>query len=229
MRKFAETVAWPRDQGFAIDVAVNERLDFIRRTYSHLLIELCGVGIVASMAMKSEVLMRNLGALALVGLLGLFLVVPRLIAPGASKASQYAGAALVTAFYGVLVAPLAAFLPTEVLLQAFILTSCVFGGLTAYVFVTKKDFSAWGGALRMALFAAIGMSLIGFFWGFGSTTYFWFNIGVVVLFCGFILYYTSNILRHYPTNAHVAASVQLLGAFVNLFIRIALILASSRD
>ena len=105
MRKFSETVAWPRDEGFAIDVAVNERLDFIRRTYSHLLIELCGVGMVASMAMKSEVLMRNLGVLAIAGILGILFIVPRLIAPGASKVSQYTAAALVTGFYGILIAP----------------------------------------------------------------------------------------------------------------------------
>ena len=48
----------------------------------------------------------------------------------------------------------------------------------------------------------------------------------MILFCGFILYDTSNILHHYPTHAYVAAAVALLIDFVVLFQRIVLILIS---
>ena len=49
---------------------------------------------------------------------------------------------------------------------------------------------------------------------------------IMLLFCGFILYDTSNVLHHYPTNAYVAASVTLMVHFVILFQRILIILMS---
>ena len=68
MRKFSESMAWAQEGGFAIDVAVSERLNFIRKTYTHLLIELCGVGLVASVVMKSETLMSMMWPVAIIAM-----------------------------------------------------------------------------------------------------------------------------------------------------------------
>ena len=40
---------------------------------------------------------------------------------------------------------------------------------------------------------------------------------MVVVAAGYILYYTSNILHHYPIGAHVAAALALFAAVALLF------------
>ena len=78
------------------------------------------------------------------------------------------------------------------------ITGCIFGGLTAYTLSSKSDFSFLGGALSIGLFAAIGFSIFGFLLGgIGGGTYFYFSVGMVVLFSGFVLYDTSRIMHHY--------------------------------
>ena len=109
-----------------------------------------------------------------------------------------------------------------VLAQAFILTACVFIGLTAYVLMTKKDFSALGAALGIGTMLVIGLILTAsFFGGIGGT---WITIVCVVLMAGWVLYDTSNVLHHHKTNQAVAASVNLLVDFVLMFLNILMLL-----
>ena len=230
MRRFAETMTWARAPGFAIDAALDERMAFIRRTYSTLLIQLIGVVIATSLMIKTGLAVK-LGFVGMIGgLIGVALLVPRLIVPTASRGAQIGGAALVVAFYGLLLSPLVMYAPPGVLIQAGVLTGCVFGGLTLYVFVTKKDFSFLGGMLNAALWILLGVGVISlFFGGFGNTMGLAYSGFAVLLFSGYILYDTSNIMRRYPTNAHIAASIALLIDVVNLFYHIAILLMGSRD
>ena len=230
MRKFAEAIAWAEEGGFAIDAAVSERMAFIRRTYTTLLIQLIGVVLATSLSIKTGLAMTlGLGGL-IIGFVGVIFIMPRLIVPTASRPVQTLGAALLVSFYGLLLSPLVMVAPEGVLIQAAVLTGCVFGGLTAYVFMTKKDFNFLGGMLSAALWILIGVGVISFFFGgFGNTTGLLFSGGAVLLFSGFVLYDTSNIMRRYPTNAHMAASIALLINVVNIFWYIAMILMGSRD
>jgi FtsH-binding integral membrane protein len=230
MRKFAEAISWAKEGGFAIDAAVDERMAFIRRTYTTLLIQLIGVVLATSLSIKTGLAMTlGLGGV-IIGFIGVIFVMPRLIVPTASRPVQTLGAALLVGFYGLLLSPLVMVAPKGVLIQAAVLTGCVFGGLTAYVFMTKKDFNFLGGMLSAALWILIGVGVISFFFGgFGNTTGLLFSGGAVLLFSGFVLYDTSNIMRRYPTNAHMAASIALLINVVNIFWYIAMILMGSRD
>ena len=230
MRKFAEAISWAKEGGFAIDAAVSERMAFIRRTYTTLLIQLIGVVLATSLSIKTGLAMKlGLGGL-IIGFLGVILIMPRLIVPTASRPVQTLGAALLVSFYGLLLSPLVMFAPEGVLIQAGVLTGCVFGGLTAYVFMTKKDFNFLGGMLSAALWILIGVGVISFlFGGFGNTAGLFYSGFAVLLFSGFVLYDTSNIMRRYPTNAHMAASIALLINVVNIFWYIAMILMGSRD
>ncbi len=210
MRKFAEAISWAKEGGFAIDAAVDERMAFIRRTYTTLLIQLIGVALATSLSIKTGLAMKLGMGGVLIGFLGVIFVMPRLIVPTASRPVQTLGAALLVSFYGLLLSPLVMVAPEGVLIQAAVLTGCVFGGLTAYVFMTKKDFNFLGGMLSAALWILIGVGVISFFFGgFGNTTGLLFSGGAVLLFSGFVLYDTSNIMRRYPTNAHMAASIAL--------------------
>ena len=238
MRRFANQMTWAEDSGgFAIHAAVNERMGFIRKTYAHLTGELLGVFLMAWMALTvpalrsiAEALWTNI-LLYVVGFFGVAFVSKKLMQGNRALSTQYFGAGLWVFFLGLLVAPLALiaearFGSLAVLGEAFILTSCVFGGLTAYVFMSKKDFSFIGGALSMITMIVFGISIIGVF--MGGMPSIWSLVWVVLL-GGWVLYDTSNILHHRRVDQYVAASVDLLVDFIFMFIHIAMLLMGSRD
>ena len=64
---------------------------------------------------------------------------------------------------------------------------------------------------------------------FGSSlAQFMISGAAVLLFSGFILYDTSNILRHYGTDEHVSATLALYLDILNLFIALLSILGIAR-
>ena len=59
-----------------------------------------------------------------------------------------------------------------------------------------------------------------------------FSIAMVLLAAGYILYYTSKIMKEYPVGSHVAASLALFAAVALLFwyiLRLLMILYGSRE
>jgi FtsH-binding integral membrane protein len=135
-----------------------------------------------------------------------------------------------TFLLGLLIAPIvlyAAEAAPTVLAQASIVTALIFAGLTGFVFVTGKDFSFLRGILFVGFMAVFAAGLAG--WIFGFSVGLWFSVAIVVLFCGYILYDTSNILRHYPSNMAVSAAVVLFTDVVILFKHILFIFLASRD
>jgi FtsH-binding integral membrane protein len=44
-----------------------------------------------------------------------------------------------------------------------------------------------------------------------------YSYAMIALACGYILYDTSNVMRHYRTNQHVAAALALFAAVMLLF------------
>jgi FtsH-binding integral membrane protein len=50
----------------------------------------------------------------------------------------------------------------------------------------------------------------------------------LLLFTGFVLYDTSNIIRHYPTNEYVAGALSLYLDVFNIFLALLRILNSGR-
>lgn len=123
-----------------------------------------------------------------------------------------------TFVFGLLLAPIVLFsaqaMP-DVLTQASLITVLIFTGLTGYVFVSGKDFSFMGGALAIGMFAMLGVGLAGYLIGFEVGL--WYSAAGVVLFSGYILYDTSRVLHHLPTNAHVAAAIELFVSLILLF------------
>lgn len=118
-------------------------------------------------------------------------------------------------------------LSTAPVRDAFFLTVLGFTGLTSYALLSKRDFSFLGGFLSMGLWVLIGASLLSIFIGGASFSLAIASVGVL-LFGGYILYDTSRILRD-PTNRDpVGAAIGLYLNFLNLFLFLLRILASSR-
>lgn len=237
MRRFADTMSWSEDRGFAIHAAVDERMAFLRRTYAYLLMEICLVGVVTTFVLRSPTLLANvaipLASSIWIYLLGIFGVsfISRALVRRRSAGAQLAGAGVWVLFLGILLAPFAWVIEQRtgsyaLLGQAFLMTAGIFGGLTAYVLISRKDFSFIGGALSIVTSIVFFGSIAYFI--FGGTAGFGFNILWVVLIGGWVLYDTSNVLHRRNVREHVAASVDLLVDFVYMLIYIAMILLNSQ-
>ena len=103
----------------------------------------------------------------------------------------------------------------EILQQAAIVTLSLFSGLTAVVFVTKKDFSFLKTGLTIGFFIAIGLIVAGTLFGFNLGL--WFSVGMCLLAGGSILYQTSNLINKYTVDQYIPASLGLFASLMLLF------------
>jgi hypothetical protein len=104
---------------------------------------------------------------------------------------------------------------SEILNQAAIVTLALFTGLSAIVFVTKKDFSFLKAGLTVGFFIAIGLILAGTLFGFNLGL--WFSVGMCVLAAGSILYQTSNLVNKYSNDEYIPAALGLFASLMLLF------------
>ena len=207
-----------------------ERAAFIQRTYLHLgaavIAFVCLEGLLLT-AFPAPVLMEKLGPMlggwGWLVFLGAFMLVSWVARSWASsntsKGLQYAGLGLYVVAEALIFLPLmafAAFRDPSIPMNAGIITAVVFGGLTAFVFITGTDFSGLGKYLWLGGLAAMGLVVVSVIMGGGWGLGIWFSVAMVVLAAGYILYDTSNIMRHYRTDQHVAASLALFASLALL-------------
>ncbi|GGG39036.1 Bax inhibitor-1/YccA family protein [Bizionia arctica] len=103
----------------------------------------------------------------------------------------------------------------EMLNQAAIVTLALFTGLSAVVFLTKKDFSFLKTGLTIGFFIAIGLIIAGTIFGFNMGL--WFSAGMCLLAGGSILYQTSNLVNKYSTDDYIPAALGLFASLMLLF------------
>jgi FtsH-binding integral membrane protein len=207
------------------------RADFIVRVYQHLL-----AAVVAFVAF--ETLLINLGAAeaiydfiagsgggAWLLILGGFMVV-NWMATNASHdilnpSRQYAGLFGLAAAEALIFAPFLHYIfevrdgGAATVASAAVVTAAGFAGLSVVAFTTRRDLSflrpmlLWGGVSALVL---IGAALL-----FGLELGVWFSVAMIALAGASILYQTQTIMRRYPSEAYVGASVQLFASVMLLF------------
>lgn len=221
----------------------SERATFIRRTYAHLAgailafaaIEWVIFGLISQQDLDSAMLrylqMPFSGLILMLVFMGGGYLARRWAYSGADAAMQYAGLAVYVVLEAAIFVPLLWFVmryagnPTELLTEAGVLTLCLFGALTTVAFVTRKDFSFLGPILTIASFLMLGVFILGMIFGFGGLSL-WIAFAMIALAAGFILYDTSNVLHHFRTDMHVAASLELFASVAVLFYYIIIVLMS---
>jgi len=95
-------------------------------------------------------------------------------------------------------------------------TGIIFVALSGYVLTTKKDFSFMGGFLFIAVFGAILLSLAGALFHLPMMQIVTSG-AFVIIFSGYILYNTSQILHNGETN-YITATISLYLDILNLFL-----------
>lgn len=114
------------------------------------------------------------------------------------------------------------------IIQAGVLTVGIFGGLTAYAFISKRDFSFLRGMLLTGLIVIILAGLLNVLLVGSMGLEFAVAVATLLLFAGFVLYDTSNIIRRYPTNEYVAGALSLYLDAFNIFLALLRILNAGK-
>jgi len=222
---------------FSPEQAATERGVFIMKVYGHLIGAIALFTLIEVYFFKSGIALSITNALLGVNwllVMGGFMVAGWLARSMAAKAggigTQYFGLGLYVLAQSIIFAPMLYIANTYtgggVIQSAAVITLLGFAGLTAVVFTTRKDFSflssllRWGGV--MALVAIVGAVLFGFELGT------WFSVAMIALAGGAILHDTSNILRYWPNDRYVGASLELFASVALMFWYVLRLLMSRR-
>jgi len=220
--RFGSTTTLPRGVTPAASVTTTDRLVFIKKVYSLL-----------AMSMGTAAIGAYLGSGPLLLLVApnmmLFFILQIALIFFASFAARKPGLNMVALFSfttvsGLTLGPLLYQVGPSIAAEAFALTAITFAGLSMYVVVSKKDFSFMSGFLMTGLIVLVVGGLLNMFFIQSGMMHFVMSGASVLLFSGFILYDTSNILRYYGTDEHVSATLALYLDVLNLFIALLSIL-----
>ncbi len=204
------------------------RAAFIRNTYIHLAFAIMAFAVLEFILLNSPLApamakMMTTGRFTWLFVIGAFMVVSyvadRWAMSAESTGKQYAGLALYVVAESIIFVPLlyfAAAVYPGVITMAALFTLLIFGGLTFTAFTCGKDFSFLRGFLTIGFVTALGLIVASLLFGFALPTMLFSGV-MILLASGAILYSTSNVLRHYHTNQHVAASLSLFASVALLF------------
>jgi FtsH-binding integral membrane protein len=231
----------------AIAAPADARQTFIRKTYTHL-----AAAVYAFVAIEfllfslhlDQTILEALGRsryswlIVMGAFVGVSWIANSWALSATSLGKQYAGLFLYVVAEAVVFLPLLAIAKTmtmnvpgwgdfQIIPAAGITTLIIFGGLTAFVFISKRDFSFMGGFLGICSFGALALIVVSIIFGFDLGA--WFSVLMIVMASGYILYQTSAIMHQYRTDQYVAAALALFASVALLFWYILRIFMSLSD
>ncbi|KAK7359679.1 hypothetical protein VNO77_01641 [Canavalia gladiata] len=111
----------------------------------------------------------------------------------------------------------------KIVLEALILTSGVVSSLTAYAFWASKkgkDFSFLGPILFTCLFTLFLTGMMQMFFPLGPMAHAIYGAIGAIIFSGYIVYDTDNLIKRFTYDEYIGASVTLYLDILNLFLSI---------
>ncbi|AIZ33185.1 Bax inhibitor-1/YccA family protein [Pseudomonas sp. K1(2024)] len=209
-----------REQDYAVhhgqQVEQQEVSKVLRNTYSLLALTLAFSGVMAFVAQQMRVGYPNV-FVVLIGFYGLFFLTAKLRDSVWGLVSTFA----LTGFMGFILGPiLNRYLGmaggAEVVSSAFAMTALVFGGLSAYVLITRRDMSFLSGFITAGFFVLLGAVVASFFFQI-SGLQLAISAGFVLFSSVCILFQTSAIIHGGERN-YIMATISLYVSIYNLFI-----------
>ena len=209
-----------REQDYAVhhgqQVEQQEISKDLRNTYSLLALTLAFSGVMAFVAQQMRVGYPNI-FVVLIGFYGLFFLTNKLRDSAWGIVSTFA----LTGFMGFILGPiLNRYLGmaggAEVVSSAFAMTALVFGGLSAYVLITRKDMSFLSGFITAGFFVLLGAVVASFFFQI-SGLQLAISAGFVLFSSVCILFQTSAIIHGGERN-YIMATISLYVSIYNLFV-----------
>ena len=209
-----------REQDYAVNNGVQaDQLEVsrvLRNTYGLLALTLAFSGVMAFVAQQMRVGYPNI-FVVLIGFYGLFFLTNKMRDSAWGLVSAFA----LTGFMGFILGPiLNRYLGmqggAEVVSSAFAMTALVFGGLSAYVLITRKDMSFLGGFITAGFFVLLAAVLASIFFQI-SGLQLAISAGFVLFSSACILFQTSAIIQGGERN-YIMATISLYVSIYNLFV-----------
>lgn len=215
-------------QPTAAEVSVPERLAFLRKIYGLLTLSvLFGIG-GAWMMLSSE---SNLMMAYQYRFGFILLEIVALVAVYLLRHHPTWGLVSLLSFTtltGIVSAPYVALYAPQAVAQAAWMTVGIFVGLSFYTITSKRDFSFMGGFLMAGLIALILAIILNIFFASGAMATL-IALGGALLFSGFIVYDTFDILHRYPTEEFIPATLALYLDILNLFLMLLRLVGGGDD
>jgi FtsH-binding integral membrane protein len=208
-----------------------ERATLVRRTYSLVLVSVLVTMVGVSFALSQPAVLQ---AVAQHPFLAFLAALAPLFIAGRVKAAFPMNIGFVLLFnfaMGVMISPAIFFYGSRqpgLIGQAAVLTIGAFGILTLYAFVSRRDFSAWGGFLMVGLWVLIGTMVLNIFFQ-NAAVDLWLASVAVLLFSGLLLYDTWRLRNFYGPDEYVGAAVQIYLDLLNMFMAILRIMGNRRN
>ncbi len=202
-----------------------DRVGFIRRTYLHLFLNIILFSLATFAVLSIPIISNTIFTIAGTGWGWLIVLIAFGIGAGflqslayrsSSKGVQYGALLGFIALEAVIFSPIAVIgARAGVLGMGLLATSALFGILTVQVMLTKQNFDFLRGFLVAGSLISFGAMIVGTIFKlsiFGTI----FSVLMIILMCGWVLYDTSKIVRNYPTDKYIAASIAIFADFVTL-------------
>lgn len=235
---------FPQSQSrpYQLDYGTDEKVvfNFFNTVYAWMA---CGLGVTAIVAYlvsqnKAMAAAFDTRGMAIVFLLGMVL-----FAYGIQSAAQRISATVATVLFLVFAAMMGAFISSIFLIYslstitaAFVMTGGVFGAMSVYGFVTRRDLTSMGSFLIMCVVGLIVATIVNFF--VASNAFSWFlTYAILAVFIGLTAYDTQklrNIAQQTAGNTDLAHRYAIIGSlslyldFINMFLSILRILGGRR-
>ncbi|XP_071724096.1 protein LIFEGUARD 2-like [Rutidosis leptorrhynchoides] len=203
------------------------RWGFIRKVYSIICFQLLATIAVAATVVTvhpiSEFFVKTSGGLALyiVLIITPFIVLCPLYYYHQRHPVNYILLAIFTISLAFAVGLTCAFTEGKVILESAILTAVVVVSLTLYTFWAARrghDFSFLGPFLFGALMVLMVFAFIQILFPLGKISVMIYGCLASIIFCGYIIYDTDNLIKRYTYDDYIWAAISLYLDIINLFL-----------
>lgn len=232
--------------GYQLDYASDQATSqAIARFFNSVYAWMCaGLGLTALVAWfialpENQHILRDLGGGGVIALFVGELVLVGVISAAIQRISTPVATLLFLLYAGlngILLAGIFIIYSQAVIASSFAISAGMFGAMSIYGFVTRKDLTSLGGILFMALIGLIIASVVSMFWSNGFLTTLINYVGVFI-FVGLTAYDTQKLKQIAVAtsgNAALASRLSISGAlslyldFINLFLFLLRIMGNRR-
>jgi len=218
--------------GVVSEATLDIRMQFIRKVYSILTVQLLATAALCSVSFWSKAyntwIKENqwMMWLSLFGAIGFMLLT-------FWKRKSYPTNLLFlggfTAFEAYSVSVIVSFYDAKLVIEALIFTLAIFVALTLFACQSKYDFTNWMPYLFGALWVVIIFGFMAAFFPYNSKVELGYGVVCALIFSGYILVDTQLVMRHYHVEEEIAAAISLYLDVINLFLAILRILNRTSD
>lgn len=208
-----------------------ERATLVRRTYTLVFVSVLVTMLGAAFGLSQPGIMQAVANHQF--LMFLLMLAPLFLAMRARTAfPANIGFTLVFTFAeGIWISPLLFYYGRQapgIISQAALLTGSTFAVLTAYAWLSRRDFSAWGGFLTVGLWVLIATSVVNIFWRNEGASLWIAAVGVLI-FSGLLIFDTWRLKNRFGPDDYVQAAVAIYLDLLNMFLFMLRLLGGRRN